>query len=120
MRPLRLIAAIFAAAAALAAAQGAPQTTTDSAKASPATKAEPKKAEPKKTPTKKTEPKKTEPKKADAKKPPQPPKKETVAPGITRYSNPKDVPVMRDSQGNVIPTSPDAYDVSSATGGKKK
>jgi outer membrane biosynthesis protein TonB len=120
MRPFRVIAAIFAAAATLAAAQGVQQTTTDSAKAPPARKAEPRKAEPKKTPTKKTQPKKTEPKKADAKKTSQPPKKETVAPGITRYSNQKDAPVMRDSQGNVIPTSPDAYDVSSATGGKKK
>jgi outer membrane biosynthesis protein TonB len=119
MRPLRLfLAAACASAAVLAAAQAVPQTPTDSTKPPAAGKAEPAKPPPKKAEPKKTPPKKAPPKKADAKKAPSKP--EAVAPGMTRYSNSKDAPVLRDSQGNVIPTSPDAYDVSSATGGKKK
>ena len=60
-------------------------------------KAEPRKAEPKKTPPKNTPPKKTEP---DAKKP-------TVVHSTKTME-------LRDEKGNVIPTNPEAYDVSSA------
>jgi len=84
-------------------------------------KAEPKKVEPKKTETKKTEPKKAEPKKTDAKK--AAPKKadlpRTAAPEVRVYKNSADAPVLRDKSGNVIPTDPNAYDISSATGKKK-
>ena len=43
-----------------------------------------------------------------------------IEPALTRYFSIKDVPEIRDADGNVIPTSPDAYDVSSATGERKK
>jgi len=108
-----LVVAVLAAFLSVASAQTEPKNA-DTKKAE-AKKAEPKKAEPKKAEPKKAAPKKSAPAKAPAKKPPQ-----QVAPGVTRYSDPKDVPVMRDAQGNVIPSSPDAYDVSSATGKKKK
>ena len=114
MRVLRsLLPAAFAATAALAAAETPSQPATEANE----TTAVPKKADAKKaaSSTKKKSPrKKNEPTKAAPAKP------EHVAPGVTRYSNARDVPVLRDSYGNVIPTSPDAYDVSSATGGKKK
>lgn len=38
-----------------------------------------------------------------------------VSPNVTVYRDAKDAPVARDKQGNVIPTGPEAYDVSSAT-----
>ena len=128
MRLLRwLLPAAFATMAALAAAETPSQPAADASKAAAAPKkadarkADAKKAAPpaKKKEPKKSEPKKSPPKKTDAKKA-APSKPEHMAPGITRYSNSKDAPVLRDAQGNVIPSSPDAYDVSSATGGKKK
>jgi hypothetical protein len=75
----------------------------------------PKKAEPKKAAPKKTEPRKAEPKKAE------PPKKASTPPPVSGDPNvkvykagAKDAPQLRDKDGKVIPTNPDAYDVSSA------
>ena len=72
-------------------------------------KADPKKAEAKKAePKKKTPPKKTEPKKAE-------PLKKTNDPNVKVYkANDPNAPQLRDKDGKVIPTSPDAYDISSA------
>ncbi len=84
-------------------------------------KAEPKKPAPKKPAPKKTEPKKTEPKKTETRKAEPPKKAATPAPAPTDpnvkvfKAGSKDAPILRDKQGNVIPTNPDAYDVSSAT-----
>ena len=62
---------------------------------------------------KKVEAKKPMPKKIVAsKKPPIPPK-------VTVYKNDPNAPILRDKDGNVIPTNPSAYDVSSAIGKKK-
>ncbi len=88
-----------------AAAQAVPEADKAAAK-KPGPKAAPAKAPAKKKPA------------AKSAKPARRPGKE-VAPGVTRYDNAKDAPVIRDAHGNVIPTSPEAYDVSSATGKKK-
>jgi hypothetical protein len=40
-------------------------------------------------------------------------------PNVTVFRNGERPPILRDKDGNVIPTSPDAFDVSSATGKKK-
>jgi len=85
----------------------------------PAT-ADPKKAEAKKPETKKAPPKKAEPKKAEPAKKPEPakktePLKKTNDPNVKVYkANDPNAPRLRDKDGKVIPTSPDAYDVSSA------
>jgi len=94
-------------------------TTTDpKVAAPPATTADPKKAEPKKA-----APKKAAPKKAPAK---APPKKVDGKPAATsqggtiqKYEAGK-APDLKDSKGNTIPTSPDAYDVSSGTSAPPK
>ena len=101
--------------------------TTDPKKAEPAKdqpKADAKKADPKKAAPKKAEPKKAEPKKTDAKK--APPKKiddrpQTTSQGgtVQKYEAGK-APALKDAKGNTVQTSPDAYDVSSATGPPKK
>ena len=101
------------------------EETKDQAKMPPAApKADAKKADPKKADPKKTEPKKTEPPKADPKK--APPKKaapkkvdekaHTTTQGgtVQKYQAGK-APDLKDSKGNTIQTSPDAYDISSAT-----
>ncbi|SRR5258708_5600939 len=129
----RLSAAIVAALASIALAAGAQGTTTtdpkktpkaeetkDQTKAPPPKKAEPapKKTEP--APKKATDAdKKAAPKKAPAKK--APPKKVDERPKATgqggtvqKYEAGK-APVLRDAKGNTFETSPDAYDVSSAT-----
>jgi hypothetical protein len=102
-------AAVMAFALALApltlAAQGA--ATSDEAKA--------KKTETKKAETKKNEAKKTAPKKAAAK-----PAQPSANPEVTVLKSSQATPLtLRDKDGNVIPTRPEAYDVSSATGKKK-
>ena len=100
---LRMIAAMLAAAVPFAlSAQTTPPDTTSATEAPPAKK---KPYVPHKTPDMKA--KTSVPKKPAAPKPPAPPKKPSNVP-----------PVIYDSHGNAIPTSPDAYDVSSAT--KKK
>ena len=64
--------------------------------------------------------KKPVPKKAAPKPAAKPAKKgKEIAPGVTHYKNAKDVPLIRDAQGNPIPISPEAYDVSSAMAKKK-
>ena len=79
----------------------------------PAT-ADPKKAEAKKPETKKAPPKKAEPKKAEPAKKTEPLKK-TNDPNVKVYkANDPNAPKLRDKDGKEIPTSPDAYDVSSA------
>ena len=90
------------------------EETKDQKKAPPAApKAAAKKAEPKKT-----EPKKTEPKKAPAKAPPKKvdDKAQTTSQGgtVQKYEAGK-APVLKDAKGNTVQTSPDAYDISSAT-----
>jgi hypothetical protein len=107
-------------------AQAAPapdEAAKPPAKAQPAKKAAPPKADvapkapvaPKKPPAKKSgaikAPVKPEPIKAPA---------APANPNITVLRSGQRSPVtLRDKEGNIIPTSPDAYDVSSATGKKK-
>jgi neurofilament heavy polypeptide len=86
------------------------EETKDPAKAPPPKKAEPKKAEPKKTePPKKADPKKAPPKKVDTK------AQATSHGGTVQKYEAGNAPALKDSRGNVIQTSPDAYDISSAT-----
>jgi hypothetical protein len=97
----------------------AAQTVTDESAQKPV----PKKVEPKKAEAKKTEPKKVEPTKKAAPKKPDAPKK-PAAPAkpsgpTTVYMNDPRAPILRDKDGNPIPTNPNAYDVSSAAGKKK-
>jgi hypothetical protein len=76
----------------------------------------PKKTEPKKPAPRKTEPKKTAPKKAEPPKKAATPAPVSTDPNVKVFkAGSKDAPILRDKQGNVIPTNPDAYDVSSAT-----
>jgi len=101
-------AAILAAASSFAQAQTPPaaDATKPAPKAADKKKAAPdKKAPEKATAAKKAVPKKAAPKKtgAEAKKP-------------TTYST--KTMELRDEKGNIIPTNPDAYDVSSALPGK--
>jgi neurofilament heavy polypeptide len=100
--------------------------TTDPKKSPPADakKAEPRKADPKKAPPAKAPPKKAaDPKKADPKK--APPKKadekaqRTSQGGTVQKYQAGKAPDLKDSKGNTIPTSPEAYDISSATAKKK-
>jgi hypothetical protein len=84
-------------------AQTAPPVTDDAATKPVAKKPLAKKAPPKKAPAKKQE---------AAKKP-------AAAPTVTVYKNDPNAPIVRDKQGNIIPTNPEAYDVSSAVGKKK-
>jgi hypothetical protein len=106
------IGAMLACFALGAIAQGT--AATDPKKAPKAAKnADAHKAEPKKAPAKKAEPKKAPAKKA-------PPKKEDK-PQVTRQGGTVqkyqagNAPALRDSKGNTVQTSPDAYDISSAT-----
>jgi hypothetical protein len=114
------LAAVLACCALAAAAQDVPtdpkktpkaeQTNDQTKTPAPAKKAEPKKAEPKKAPApKKAPPKKAPPKKTDE-------KAMTTSQGgtVQKYEAGK-APVLKDSKGNTIPTTPDAYDISSAT-----
>lgn len=105
----RTLAAILAAAAPLAlAAQVTPPDTTTATTTAPAAK---KPYVPHKTPYTKKETDKAKgpaaPKKPSPPSPPAPPKRPANVPAV-----------IYDRQGNAIPTSPEAYDVSSAT--KKK
>ena len=90
-------------------AQAADEPATADPKKTEAKKTEPKKAAPKKAQPKKTEAKKAEPvKKAE-------PLQKTNDPNVKVYkANDPNAPRLRDKDGKVIPTSPDAYDVSSA------
>ena len=119
MNGFKVSAALGAALAcfALNAVAQAPAPTTDPKKAPPADakradpkKAEPKKAEPKKAPPKKAaDPKKAPPKKADEK------AQKTPQGGTVQKYEAGKAPDLKDSRGNTIPTSPNAYDISSAT-----
>ena len=112
MKPLPALALALTLAVTGAAAQVAPDESKPSAKvAPPAKSADAKKA----TPPKKAAQKKPRPAKAQA------PKKaaDPVATGnpnvrIYKAGDPG-APTLRDKEGKVIPTNPDAYDVSSAT-----
>ena len=66
----------------------------------------------KKPVTKKVVPKKTPPAKKETA------QKAVAPPKVTVYKNDPKAPVIRDKQGNVVPTNPEAYDVSSAVGKK--
>ena len=137
MNGFRISAAIVATLALTAAAQGTigsdpkktpkteatkDQTTMDAPKA-PAKKAEPKKAELKKAPANapekavdaKTPPKKAAPKKkVDSKVQP------TAAGGTVQKYEAGKAPDLKDAKGNTVSSSPDAYDISSATAPAKK
>ena len=105
--------AMHVVAMALALAWTGAQAADEPVKADPK-KAEAKKTEPKKAAPKKAEPKKTEAKKSEPPKKAEPPKK-TNDPNVKVYkANDPNAPKLRDKDGKVIPTSPDAYDISSA------
>ena len=109
-------------------AHAADETVKTDPKKTEAKKSEPKKqdsakADPKKAPPKATDPKKAAPKKAadapkkpaDAPKKPAAPLVTTTDPNVRVYkAGDPNAPKVRDKDGNLIPTSPDAYDVSSA------
>ena len=71
-------------------------------------------------PVKKPAAKKVVPKKPAAAKKPAPKKAEPakMAPETRVYRNDPNAPTLYDKQGSVIPTNPNAYDVSSAIGKK--
>ena len=97
------------------------EATQDQTKAPPPKTTDPKKADPKKVDPKKTPPPKTVPKKAPAKAPPKKVDgKATMTPqgGTMQKYEAGKAPDLKDSKGNTVPTSPDAYDISSAS--KKK
>ena len=108
----RWIGLAFALASAVAVAQGTTPTAEEK-------KAAEKKAAEKKAADKKAPPKKSAtPAKTPTKKPADPPKA-TANPNVKVYkANDPNAPKVRDKDGNVIPTNPDAYDISSAV--KKK
>ena len=66
----------------------------------------------KKPAAKKVVPKKTPPAKKETA------QKAVAPPKVTVYKNDPKAPIIRDKQGNVVPTNPEAYDVSSAVGKK--
>ena len=137
VRLSQLAIALAASAALAAAAQGvmvdpkAPATTTNAQPAA-GKKADPKKDDAERqVDQKRLETKKAPPKPAAKKPPPKPaPKKAPAKPApkkvdskprstaqggtVQKYEAGK-APALRDAHGNVIPTSPDAYDISSAT-----
>ena len=121
MSPSRVSATIGVALAcfALAAAPQGTATTTDPGKTPKAEeskegkKADAKKAEPKKGQPAKTDPKKADPKKAPAKKVDTKPQATRQGGTVQKYEAGK-TPELKDAKGNTIPTSPDAYDLSSA------
>ncbi len=88
------------------------EETKDPSKAAPPKTVEPKKAAPKKAAPKKTPAK--APKKVDG-------KATTTSQGgtVQKYEAGK-APDLKDSKGNTVQTSPDAYDVSSATSAPPK
>ena len=91
----------------LAAAAAWAQVASEPSKPAPAKTDEVKKA---------PAPKKAQPKKAQPKKASTPPAPVSKDPNVKVFkAGSKDAPKLRDKDGNVIPTSPDAYDVSSAT-----
>ena len=108
----RWIGLAFALASAVAVAQGTTPTAEEK-------KAAEKKAAEKKAADKKAPPKKSAtPAKAPAKKPADP-TKAAANPNVKVYkANDPNAPKVKDKDGNVIPTNPDAYDISSAV--KKK
>ena len=121
------IAAALATVALTAAAQGTTsadpkKTQLDAAPKADAKKADAKKADPKKAVPKKAEPKKAAPKKAPAKAPPKKVdgKVQPTAGGgtVQKYEAGK-APDLKDAKGNTISTSPDAYDITSATAPSK-
>jgi|KBSMisStandDraft_5_1062788.scaffolds.fasta_scaffold104476_2 hypothetical protein len=117
MNPSKTTAALGAALACFALNAIAQSTTTPDPKMTPkaeATKDQAKKAEPKKKPAPKKAPAKAPPKKVDG--------KATMTPQggtVQKYEAGK-APDLKDSKGNTVKTSPDAYDVSSATSAPPK
>jgi hypothetical protein len=77
-------------------------------------KAAPKKAEPKKAPPKKAAPKKAPAKKVDDK------AQATSQGGTVQKYEAGKAPDLKDAKGNTVQTSPDAYDISSATSAPPK
>jgi hypothetical protein len=98
------------------------QATMDAPKA-PAKKAEPKKAEVKKPPAKAAEKAldaKATPKKAAPKKKVDPKVQPTAAGGTVQKYEAGKAPDLKDAKGNTVSSSPDAYDISSASAPAKK
>jgi hypothetical protein len=86
------------------------EETKDQKKTPPAApKADAKKADPKKAEPKKAPPKKAPPKKVDDK------AVTTSQGGTVQKYQAGTAPNLKDSKGNTVQTSPDAYDISSAT-----
>jgi hypothetical protein len=129
MNGFRISAAIVAALASVALTAAAQGTTTTDPKKTPKAeetkdqkkmdppKADAKKAAPAKAPDKAAD-KKAAPKKAPAKAPPKKVDTKAQATGqggtVQKYEAGK-APDLKDAKGNTVPTSPDAYDISSAT-----
>ena len=113
MNGFRISAAIVAALASLALSAAAQGTTTADPKkpVTDAPKADAKKADPKKTDAKK----KPAPKKAPPKKPVDTKAQPTAGGGTVQKYEAGKAPDLQDSKGNTVSTSPDAYDISSAT-----
>jgi DNA-binding protein HU-beta len=111
MNGFRISQAIAAALASLALTAAAQGTSTADPKKMDPPKADAKKADAKKAPAK-AAPKKAAPKKVDG-------KVQTTAKGgtVQKFEASK-APALKDAKGNTVPSSPDAYDLSSAT--KKK
>ena len=117
MNPTKTIATLASALACFALNAIAQPTTTTDPKMTPkaeATTDQTKKAEPKKKPAPKKAPAKAPPKKADAK------ATKTPQGGTVQKYEAGKAPDLKDSKGNTVKTSPDAYDVSSATSAPPK
>ena len=122
----RICATLGAALAALAFNAAAQGTTTTDPKKPPAAeqvkeqpkadakKADAKKADPKKAPAKKADAPKAAPKKAPPKKVDEKAQMTPQGGTVQKYQAGK-APDLKDSKGNTVQTSPDAYDISSAT-----
>ena len=120
MNGFRVSAALIASLALTAAAQVTTTTTPapDPKKAPPA-KAAPKKADPKKLEAPKAAPAKAPAKKAPPKKKVDSKVQTTAAGGTVQKFEAGKAPDLKDAKGSTVPSSPDAYDISSATGKKK-
>jgi FKBP-type peptidyl-prolyl cis-trans isomerase len=124
MNGFRISPAIVAALASLALTAAAQGTTTSDPKKTPKaeeTKDQPKKAvtnAPAKAPAKSPADKKAPPKKAAPKKKVDPKVQTTAGGGTVQKYEAGKAPDLKDAKGNTVPSSPDAYDIGSAT--KKK
>ncbi len=117
MNGFRISAAIVAALASIALTTAAQPMASPDPKLTDAPKADAKKADAKKVPAKAV-PAKAPAKKAPPKKKVDPKVQSTGAGGTVQKYEAGRAPDLKDAKGNTVPSSPDAYDLSSAT--KKK